>query len=561
MICSDDSFDRNFGLPQHSYVLLVGRASRIPLEWIFLHDRLHRVRVHLGRRHFFLRPVFSIIHPHNLIIIIMDWLGYFLFGGNGDGASSSSIDPSFHPGGEHRTKFKSILFPGDDDDDEPHGAVAKKKQHRATVMPSSLADDDDDEDDGGSSANARMEDYHQEPSLDEGLEGLEDDEEEEEAAKTEPHGRTTTHPPLLTCRRCCTELHCCRPWFDATEPVNHRTLDVAKSFGGLSHSYCTMVWKCLLCGLCVGTLTHESLQTSHPAFQWAYLTQWAIFASTLYSVLSVLNTILVLAKTKKTNDAKTTTTTIASWRIRFTWVLFELAVHLGAIVAVLYAYELFDPALHLAHLELGNAATTTTTTKIEYRPVATHGGLYLFVLFDGFCVNRIPLRWMHYLGILLPLETLYALWTYLHYVAQIGNPHVNDNNDVDEGHDNNNDDAIYPGILQWDGTTSFWSEPLVYNVMVVFVVGPVLFGLCWGTANGNLVGRDRRHYLTDFGPDHDNDDEDEEEGRPPAGSIDNVPEGANHQNTWTPDNVDTHELVVAVSLPFAYAGSVFSIWK
>jgi hypothetical protein len=408
-------------------------------------------------------------------------------------------------------------------------------------MPSSLADEDD-EDDGGSSANARMEDY-QEPSLDEGLEGLEDEEEKEAAYS--PHGNdggaSTSHPPLLTCRRCCSELRCRRPWFDASEPVNHRTLDVAKSFGGPSHSTSscggttTMVWKCLLCGLCVGTLTHESLQTSHPAFQWAYLTQWATLASTLYSVLSVLNTILIMATTTKTNKTNdnvtpvTTTTTTASWRICFTWVLFELVVHLGAIVAVLYAYELFDPALHLAHLELGNVSKTTATT-IEYRPVAIHFGLYLFVLFDGFCVNRIPLRWMHYLGILLPLEALYAMWTYLHYVAQIGNPHVNDN-DVDEGNDNDNDDAIYPGILQWgDGTTSFWSEPLVYNIVVVLVVGPVLFGLCWCTANGNLVGHDRRHYLNN-GPD--NDDDEEGEGRSPAGSIGDggdVPEGAHHQN-------------------------------
>jgi hypothetical protein len=470
-------------------------------------------------------------------ITAMDWLGYFFFGSNSDGASSS-IDPSLHQRGKEQQHRMTTLFPGDDDD-EPTAAADRPPPEcwaGAGVKPWSFADDDDDH----SSANAQLEEYP-ETMMENDYEEEEEDASHDDTKEPTPDRRRGAaaragpphRHPLLTGRRFRSELYCCQPWFQTTEPVNQRELDMARSFAPCSMG--AFVWKCAFCGIGVGTMTHEFLQTPHPAFQWAYLTQWATVMYTLYSVMSVLNTICSAA-----TAARTTTTVAANamtpggFRLRLTWVLFELAVHLGATVTLLYWYEMFKPTIHFEHVEF-----TASTIRLDYRSVATHGGLYALVLVDGFWVNRIPLRWMHYFGIILPLEALYALWTYLQYQFQIGNPNTKSNAGDTAGSSNDtnidNDDALYPGILQWgDG----WQEPLVYILVMVLAVGPVLFGLCWCISNGNLAGRDRRRYLDE--PAFNGDDEEEEEGR--LGSVDDDgPEGAN-QKKVDPDG--THALFV-----------------
>jgi hypothetical protein len=268
--------------------------------------------------------------------------------------------------------------------------------------------------------------------------------------------------PLLTCRRCFSELYCCQPWFHLTERCNQRELDIPESFAPFGTL--AFLWKCFFCGTCVGTLTYEFLAAKHPEFVLAYVTDWASVTNTLYSIMSVINTIFA-ARTPQP-PAETT-----GFRIRLTWVLFELAIHLGSAATLLFWKFLARPS---------------STEYIAYLPLADHGGLLILVLIDGFLVNRIPLRWMHYFGIILPIEALYGLWTYLHYLFQIGNPDVDDTDQ--------NDDAIYPDVILWaDG----WQEPLVYIVIIVLGVGPVLFCLLWCVANGLLCGRDRRKYFDD----------------------------------------------------------------
>jgi hypothetical protein len=468
----------------------------------------------------------------------MDWLGYFFFGNNNnnnnnnDGSISSSIDPSIRQRGKEKQHRTTTIFPVDDDD-EPTTAAA---EHRpppecwasAGEMPASSADDDDDH----SSANAQLEAYP-ETMIENDYEAGEDEDASHDDNETTQEDRRRGaaaragppfRHPLLTGRRFRSELYCCQPWFQATERVNQRELDLARSFAPCSIG--VFVWKCAFCGIGVGTMTHEFLRTPHPAFQWAYLTQWATVMYTFYSVMSVLNTICSAAAAARTTTAQPTAAMAAAaamtpggFRLRLTWIVFELAVHLGATVSLLYWYEMFKPAIHYEHLEF-----TASTIRLEYRSVVTHGGLYALVLVDGFWVNRIPLRWMHYFGIILPVEALYGVWTYLHYLFQVGNLDVNETDQ--------NDDAIYPNIIQWaDG----WQEPLVYIVIMVLAVGPVVFGLCWCISNGNLAGRDRRRYLDEPAF---NDDEEEEEGRPST-VDDDGPEGA-HQKKVDPNG--THAL-------------------
>jgi hypothetical protein len=504
--------------------------------------------------HGFVCHFFLIAHPNETkrSITAMDWLGYFFFGNSSDGASSS-IDPSHHQGGkEHRT---TTLFPGDNDD-EPTAAAADQPPPEcwagAGEKPSSFADVDDDH----SSANAQLEDYP-ETMMENDYEEEEEDASHDDTNEPTPDRRRGAaaragppyRHPLLTGRRFRSELYCCQPWFQTTEPVNQRKLDMARSFAPCSIG--AFVWKCAFCGIGVGTMTYEFLRTPHPAFQWAYLTQWATLMYTLYSVMSVLNTICSAAAAARTTTVAANAMTPGGFRLRLTWVLFELTVHLGATVTLLYWYEMFKPAIHFEHVEF-----TASTIRLEYRSVAAHGGLYALVLVDGFWVNRIPLRWMHYFGIILPMEALYALWTYLHFQFQIGNPNVKSNTGDTAGSSNDtntdNDDAIYPGVLQWDDG---WQEPLVYILVMVLAVGPVLFGLCWCISNGNLAGRDRRRYLDE--PAFNGDDVDDEEGRP--GTVDDDgPEGANQKKSGPRRH--SRPFCFCVFL-FACVGSIFSLWK
>lgn len=284
--------------------------------------------------------------------------------------------------------------------------------------------------------------------------------------------------PLYTCRRFWSELWCCQSWFHLSERVNQRELDIPESFAPFS--IFAFLWKCILAGTCVGTLTYKFLESDDPEYVMAFLTQWAALASVLYSIMSVINTIFA-ARTPQPH-AET-----VGFRIRLTWVLFELAVHLGACATLLFWVFLFNKNEHL-----------------EYLALALHGGLFLLVMFDGFYVNRIPLRWMHYFGIILPIEVLYGLWTYIHYVADIGNPGITDGKD-------GSDDALYPNVADWGDN---WEKTLIYVLIIVLAVGPLLFCLLWCVSNGLCSCRDTRRYFDD--PVYD------EEGRP---TVDDVQEG------------------------------------
>jgi hypothetical protein len=286
---------------------------------------------------------------------------------------------------------------------------------------------------------------------------------------------TATKAPLLTCRRFRSELYCCQPWFDTTERVNQRELDIVASFA--PSSIVALSWKCFFCGFCVFTLVYSFVDDRpHAEFTLAHVTNWALVATSLYSIASVMNSVIFrVGSTCAPQPAAqlVNTRTTPGFCIRLEWVLFELAVHMEAMVTLLFWTLLFDPDIH-----------------IRFLPITTHGGLLALVLVDGFLVNRIPLRWMHYFGFILPIEMLYSVWTYIHYAAKIGNPWENDTD--------GNDDAIYPEVIRWDDDG--WEKALAYSVGLVLVVGPLFFGLLWCISNGNLACRDRRRYLDHHRP-------------------------------------------------------------
>lgn len=134
------------------------------------------------------------------------------------------------------------------------------------------------------------------------------------------------------------------------------------------------------------------------------------------------------------------------------WILFSVAAHSQFIVTVLYWILVFD-------------YNESPSFLLDFVP---HGGILLLVWIDGLVINRIPVRWMHWWGTVLPFEMLWVAWSILQSVVfDIGNPNENDGD--------GNDDAIYES-LDWNDDA--WGAALL-TVIVLFAVGPAVYWVLW----------------------------------------------------------------------------------
>lgn len=266
-------------------------------------------------------------------------------------------------------------------------------------------------------------------------------------------------------KRLCSEINPCQSWFHVKDPLNGRVLDIPESFAPAS--FRAFLWKLLYFGACVGTLVYGEIAAT-PYFYFAYLTHWGVLWCCLYAVTTVFNTIMASRTPQPAADQA------VGVRIRLTWALFVLAAHTSAVATVLYWPLIFDPQ----------------TTHITYLTFGPHGVLLLLTLFDGFYINRIPLRWMFWFGLCLPFDVAFLAWTVIHDLLHIGNPDDNDNNPT------TNDDAIYPGVLQW---STEWKKSLTWSVIAMLVVGPVLFALLWSLSLGCFC-KDTRKYVDSVDP-------------------------------------------------------------
>lgn len=259
-------------------------------------------------------------------------------------------------------------------------------------------------------------------------------------------------------RRLFRELLCCQPWFRPIEPVNQRELNIPVSFAPYT---CTAVLtKCVFSGIATGTFVYAFFSTDHPEFIMAFYTMWANLCCVLYLGMSTLNTMFYGEETT-TREA-----VVVPLRIRITWVLFELAVHLSTMASAGYYAFIVD--------------WDNFFQRFAYLDVAVHGGVLVLVVLDGFVINRIPFRFQHYFGIILPVEILYCVWYSIHSITDIGNPMTGDP-----------DGGIYGPGLDW---STDWERALIAAAFRVFVIGPIGFLGLWSVGNGLLCCRDLRRY-------------------------------------------------------------------
>jgi hypothetical protein len=244
----------------------------------------------------------------------------------------------------------------------------------------------------------------------------------------------------------------CQPTFRALD--GEKTIDVPATFSPRH------VWTLGLKVVNLATTLYTiylGLGKDLRAFYFAYLTHWTLVFSTIYFVMSLLNSILPIS-------APPPGQTIVSRRAKLTWAFFEIAANLGVVVTVSFWLLLFDG-------------------EMEVRSVLGHGVVALLVVVDGLVLNTIPIRLRHWFEIVLPVTFAYILWTVLQsgLVFDIGNP---DNMDEDV---ETNDDLIY-NVLDWEGDPG---QTAVTALLIAFGLSPISHVFLW------LLSGCRRRYVQD----------------------------------------------------------------
>ena len=88
----------------------------------------------------------------------------------------------------------------------------------------------------------------------------------------------------------------------------------------------------------------------------------------------------------------------------------------------------------------------------------------MVALFDGFVVNRIPIRFHHWWRAVLPIDIAYPAWTIIHSVLDVGNPNESDNDPT------TNDDALYSAVDWKDEAV----QTGIFIAINILVIGPII---------------------------------------------------------------------------------------
>jgi len=290
--------------------------------------------------------------------------------------------------------------------------------------------------------------------------------------------------PDPCCTRCGSE--CMYPgWFSIQE--GQRTIDIPASFGPTSLTarlikFVLMVWF-------IASLAYKwSLPRyqEYPAFFLSYLTHWGLILSSLWLVVSFINSLVPPSQPTRPSDP------ISLWT-KFSWLLFTVAAHFTLIVVAMYWI-------------LDYRGQT-----LDYTNLFSH--IFVILIWpEGLILNRIPIRWKH-LPLPMFMGAALCIWLVIHQmVTGIGVPVQNDN-DPDT-----NDDLLYPAVDFKEKTVS----SSILCTMAVFVIIPLLHLLLWSLSlysfPCNCSGYNRR-YVQEMG----------------SGSSGDVPGGSNNVN------VNVHE--------------------
>lgn len=232
----------------------------------------------------------------------------------------------------------------------------------------------------------------------------------------------------------CYGMFDCSEMFSLVEGENmDRIIDMNASFS--PDGFPAQLFKSFGIFLILAAIGLQVIYSGVYGFFFAFLSSWALIWALVYFVLSAISA----AKSYKR------TTSYPPTFIRITWVLFQVAAHSSLLTSVLYWAE-----------ELTSAGPVTFDVPDGFNHVVLAA-----VLVDGLVVNRIPVRFGHFV-FCFSFDLFYLCWTVLHGQLGLGNP-VTD------------DDLLYQHY-DWQ------SDPEVairVSVVTLFGISPLLFAVLW----------------------------------------------------------------------------------
>ena len=234
----------------------------------------------------------------------------------------------------------------------------------------------------------------------------------------------------------------------------HEIIDVPASFSPHSGRVANL-FNCFCLAAAVAAVVlfaqmiYDDKEKMQYAQYFAYFTVWGLLCSFLYFVASWSNSCLPLRQEES-----------ATFRTKWTWVLFEVAAHTELTVTVLWGLS------------------WKRGTGWEVGNILAHGGVMLLVLLTGLVANRMPVRMSHFI-FPFGVDLVYVLWTFVHDRLSLGN-----------GETSSDDDAIYD-VIDW---VDNFEETATLSAFALFVVSPILWALLYLLS---LPGRRTFEDITD----------------------------------------------------------------
>jgi hypothetical protein len=257
------------------------------------------------------------------------------------------------------------------------------------------------------------------------------------------HGDGEQQQPPPCCTLLLSELKPCQSFFRLKDGTG-RKMDVRASFA--PDSLVALAWKIFATTLGIFTLIYSWIETGTASFYLAYLTHWSLVVAVAYLLASLYQTVRSTKISQPPGE-------YTACGISVTWILFAVAAHAEAMIAILFWLLVYD---------------FDSEGQVTFLDVMPHGGMVIVVWIDGLVVNRIPVRWTHWWGGALLFEIAWAVWSVLHSVVfEIGNPNANDGED--------NDDAIYEA-LDWKNDAAYATG---LTMAALLILGPIVYSVIW----------------------------------------------------------------------------------
>jgi hypothetical protein len=220
------------------------------------------------------------------------------------------------------------------------------------------------------------------------------------------------------------------------EEADGKLIDLNASFAPRP-AWISVFIKFILFAAAAAIMADGLLDTTPTFLYFAYLTNWSLIVTLLYFFFSMIVTLYPPFITGTNNPP---------FLIKFTWMLFAVAAPAELTVTVLYWGLEFSGDF----------------SEMIYRDLMTHGVFTILLFWEGFSVNRIPIRisqqWFFFLYI-----TLYLSWTLLNDYFEIADPA-------------SLDDGLIYTILSWI------EEPVERKIVAAFALFfavPLAFAIVW----------------------------------------------------------------------------------